>query len=96
MEEELRNRPEKVIKVGGVTATIWSNVRDVNGVPTEFKKVIIKRTFLDKDGDFKETNSFGARDLAKARIAIDEALRYLYFGDETPKKEEQQEAEAPF
>ena len=77
-----KNGPDKTLRAGGISATIWSNARVVDGDVKVFKSVSISRSYKDKNGQWQDTNSFGVNDLGKLRLVIDEAYRYLFFGDE--------------
>ena len=59
--------PIDIIRFGGVSASIFENTRK-NG--QSFYTTTISRTYKDKSGEFKHTNSFSRDDLLKvARVA---------------------------
>lgn len=66
-------KPEAKFKAGGVSATIWKN-QSANG---EFATVTLSKSYMDKDKNWKETNSYNINDLAKVKLVVDEAFRRL-------------------
>jgi len=71
------NLPAKKFRAGAVTATIWNNTREVKGSEVEFSSVQIDRSYKDKSGDWKRTNSFGPSDLPRLILVAQEAYKFL-------------------
>lgn len=67
--------PEKRFKVGGCTASIFAN--DIPGGTGVRRSVSLQRTYMDQDGQFKATSSFGLNDIPKAVMALLKAYDYL-------------------
>jgi len=72
---------DKQFKNGLVKATVWKNK---SGAGDEFKTVSVNKSY-QKDGEWKNSNSFGADDLDKAIDVLTQAQNYLNGndGDET-------------
>ena len=71
-------KPEKNIKVGAVRAAIWKydhQTRD--GRPFESRKVVLDRSYKDRQGQWKNTNSFGLYDIPKAILALQKAYELI-------------------
>lgn len=72
-------RPEKNFKVGGVRAAIWKwDNTSKDGRNFGQKKVVLDRSYKDKNGDWKNTNSYSANDIPKAILALSKAYEYLH------------------
>lgn len=86
MDEKIQNynaigasRPEKKIRAGAISATIWKNSQVKDGKTFEYKSVSFERSYKDKTGQWKTTNSLKIQDLPKAKAVLDEAYKYLIF-----------------
>jgi len=72
------NSPEKKIRAGAVSATVWSNEgTSKTGEKVEYKTISLERNYKDKEGNWKSTNSFRVNDLPKAKLVLDKAYEYL-------------------
>ena len=81
------NKPEKKIKAGAISATIWKNEKqDGEGKPFNYFSVSIDRNYTDKEGSWHNTNSLRISDLPKAILVLQKAHEELVL--------KQQEAEA--
>ena len=74
--------PEKTFEQGSCKASIFANEITQNGQTTTIKKVTIQRRYMDKDGNWQNTNSYGVNDLPKLVLVATKAYDYL-----TGKKE---------
>ncbi len=72
-------KPEKKIRAGAISATIWKNSKQKDGKNFEYRSVSFERSYKDKSGQWKTTNSLSMQDLPKAIAVIDEAYKYLIF-----------------
>jgi len=71
--DKMAGQPEKRFNVGLVKATVWKNKsRDGD----EFKTVSVNKSYM-KDGEWKNSNSFGVDDLDKAIDVLKQAQEYL-------------------
>lgn len=75
-------KPEKKIKVGNITATVWNNIHEVDGQIKEMKSVKLEKNYKDKEGNWKSCASFSLYELPKAILALSKA-----FSDLTVKEE---------
>ncbi len=74
---------EKKFKSGLVGATVWKNKsKDGN----EFRSVSLNKSY-QKDGEWKNTNSFGANDIDKAIQVLEEARDYINGGSEAEESD---------
>lgn len=69
----MAGQPEKRFNVGLVKATVWKNK---SGAGDEFRTVSVNKSYM-KDGEWKNSNSFGADDLGKAIDVLKQAQEYL-------------------
>ena len=69
----MTGEPEKKFAAGMIRATVWKNTAK-NG--NEFKSISVTKSY-QKDGEWKNSNSFGAQDLDKAIQVLQEAKSYL-------------------
>ena len=74
-------QPADKIRIGRITAAIWRNTNDEG---KHFYSFTIDRSYEDKDGNWKSTDSFGLNDallLAKLCNLADTRIRKLYDAD---------------
>ncbi|MEK6857452.1 MAG: hypothetical protein AABX39_02595 [Nanoarchaeota archaeon] len=76
-------KPEKKIRAGAISATIWKNTKQKDGKSFDYRSVSFERSYKDKSGQWKTTNSLSVQDLPKARAVIEEAYKYLIFNTNT-------------
>ena len=75
--------PLKKIRAGGITATIWENQsrQTNNNGPATFHTVSLERSYKDKDGNWKTSNSFRIHELPKASLVLQKAYEFLALKD---------------
>jgi len=72
----------KSFKCGACEAAIFENEFTTKaGKDVKIKKVVLQKRYRDKDDEWASTNSFDVNDIPKARLALDEAYRFLMLGD---------------
>lgn len=71
------SKPEKVVKVGAVRASIFRNILQRNGQAIPIPKVVIEVRYRDASGQWKGTNSLSLNELPKAIMALQKAYDYL-------------------
>lgn len=77
------NLPEKKIRAGAVSATIWLNKgKTAAGEDTEYKTVAVERSYLDKEGKWQTTNSLRINDLPKMAVVAQRAYEYLVLNEQ--------------
>jgi len=77
------NKPEKTIRAGAISATIWNNTaQDKDGVVTNYNNITFERRYKDKTGAWKSTNALRINDLPKAQAVLQRAYEYLVFKEE--------------
>ena len=64
-------------KAGAISATIWNNETIKDGKPAAYKTISLQRSYKDKDGAWKTTNSFRVADLPKAVVVLNKAFEHL-------------------
>ena len=76
------NNPIKSFKAGAVKASVFKNKYQRQGVVATIYRVVLDRSYKDRDGNWKSTNSFTAeRDLPKAILVLQKAFEFLTFKD---------------
>lgn len=70
------SKPEKQLRCGPISASIWAQAKTVNGEMVKFYSISIDKTYRD-GGEWKHTKSFAAEDLPKVALVASEAYRYL-------------------
>ncbi|GMW04000.1 MAG: hypothetical protein AMXMBFR84_51340 [Candidatus Hydrogenedentota bacterium] len=77
MEKE-KQRPEKKFRVGAIAASVWKRVNSTSdGRSFEAYQVSLDRTWLDKDGQYRSSNTYGMNDIPKAVLAMELAYEYI-------------------
>jgi len=78
MNTKENNKPEKKFRAGGVAATVWKNEAvDDQGQPREYRTIAFEKSYKDKQGAWKTTNSLNSNDLPKAIVVLSKAYEYL-------------------
>jgi hypothetical protein len=83
----MANMPEKKFKVGCISATVWNNEIVKGGNAKEIKHVSFEKSYKDKSGEWKATNSLNIADLPKAMVALNKAYEYLMLRDMDEEEE---------
>ena len=73
MEKTEKIKPVHKGKFGGVKSTVWKNKTD-KGV---FYNVTFKRSYMDKDGEWQDTDQFRPNDLPKLELAVRDAFVFV-------------------
>jgi len=66
-------QPDKKFRAGAVSATIWMNTSEKG----TFASVQLGKSYMDKENNWKETNSFNVNDVPKAVLVLEEAYKYI-------------------
>src|SRR3989338_214579 len=79
-EVEGKQLPEKKIRIGAITATIWRNEsKSKEGETYTYRTVSFGRSYKDKSGIWQSTNSLRINDLPKASLVLSKAYEFLAF-----------------
>ncbi len=70
-----RRHPEQTFRAGGISASVWKNTTKEGD--KEYRNVTFERRYLDKDGQWKSTNSMHINDLPKASVVLAKTYEYL-------------------
>ena len=69
-------KPVHVIRLRGITASVFANIAETKNGDVTFHKVSVQRVY--KDGDvFKTTSTFGRDDLPIVRLLTDRAWQFI-------------------
>jgi hypothetical protein len=82
--DEVMNKkhPEKKFRAGPISATIWLNEgKNDKEESVEFKTISFGRNYLDKDGNWKSTNTLRVNDIPKAVLVLQKAYEFLALDD---------------
>ena len=76
MEE--KQKSNKKFKAGAVTAAVWANeMNDRQGNKFSVYTVVFERSYKDRDGNWKSTNSLRVNDIPKVKLVAQEDYKYL-------------------
>ncbi|MBI4450690.1 hypothetical protein HY642_01830 [Candidatus Woesearchaeota archaeon] len=76
--ENQKKQPERKFRAGAVSATIWQNKgKSADGQEVEYPSVLFERSYKDKTGNWKTSNSLHTGDLPKAVVVLNKAYEYL-------------------
>ncbi len=77
MSQSDANRPEKRFSFGGCSASVFVNqAKRADGSTFVVRKVVLQRTYVDSQGRYQTTNSFGVNDVPKAVLALQRAFEH--------------------
>lgn len=79
LENKPKNTPEKKFSAGSIIVTVWNNsvIDEKTGNENYYKTVSFDRRYLNKQGEWKTSNSLRLNDLPKAVLALNKAYEYL-------------------
>ena len=77
--EQGTTMPEKKIRAGGISCTIWSNKTKVG--EAEYKTITFERSYKDAEGTWQTTNGLRVNDLPKAELVLRKAFEYCQLGE---------------
>ncbi len=64
-QKKKNSLPEKKIRAGAISATIWQNNVEREGKVSSFNSISLERVYKDKEGNWQSTNTFRTNDLPK-------------------------------
>jgi hypothetical protein len=71
-------KPEKVFRIGSVSASVFANEIETEGGKRFVRSVSLQRRYRDdKDGKWKSSTSFGLGELPQAMAVLDLAMKYV-------------------
>ena len=80
-------KPVHVIRLRGITASVFANIAETKNGDVTFHKVSVQRVY--KDGDvFKTTSTFGRDDLPIVRLLSDRAWQFILDTEATRGRDE--------
>ena len=83
-----KTKPVYEYRAKGIRASVWKNVRkNSKGESFDSYSVAIVRRYMDKEGTWKETNSFGVDDLPALAVAANKAYEYCLLKSRDPNAE---------
>ena len=83
-------KPVHVIRLRGITASVFANIAETKNGDVTFHKVSVQRTY--KDGsEFKTTSTFGRDDLPIVRLLTDRAWQFILDTEATRGREDSAE-----
>ena len=89
-ESSVNQKPVKVIRVRGVSASIFANHGKSDGRDITFHKVSLQRSYKDGD-EWKQTTSFGRDDLPVVSLVMKRAWEFILDTEASRGKEESDE-----
>ncbi len=70
-------KPEKVFRIGSVSASVFLNEIETDGGKRTARNVSLQRRYRDSSGDWKTSTSFGLADLPQAQAVLDMAMKHV-------------------
>lgn len=75
--QDAQRKPIQTVRIGDVSASIWSRDHQVRGELRTFYSVTLERSFRDRDGAYRYTKSFDPDSLGSLVAVIQKADEYL-------------------
>ncbi len=69
--------PVRKIQAGQVTCALWENVATVNGKPQTILKATLDRRYLDRDGQWKTSQSLSRNEIPLAIFVLQKAFESM-------------------
>jgi len=76
------NQPEKKIRSGAISATVWNNEQDTPSGKVAYKTVSFERSYKDKNGQWQTTNKLRSGDIPRAVLVLNKAYEHISLGDD--------------
>jgi hypothetical protein len=80
------NQPTARFKYGSITASIFENEVKKNGKSFTMSKVVLQKSFLDKNEQWQTTSSLDTNDVPKAIMALSKAYDFVTRTDTKTKE----------
>jgi len=90
-ETEGKRLPDKKFRAGAISATLWGNKGIKDGTEYEFTTIGLQRSYKDKEGNWKNSNSLRLNDLPKAVLVLNKAYEYLLLKEQANPQEVEME-----
>lgn len=72
----VQNKPESKWRAGQVTASVWSNQREINGEKVDVKNVQVERNYKDGE-EWKKTNSYPVEQIPKLIVLLQKVYQSM-------------------
>jgi len=72
----MAQQPEKIIRIGGISASVFLNEIQTDSGKKKVRNVTLQRRYRD-GGEWKSSSSFGLNDLANAVRVLQRAQDYV-------------------
>ncbi len=86
--KETSQKPEKVFRLRGLSASIFANTAMVEKREITYRKVSLQRSYRDDDGEWKSTNSFGRDDLPTLQLLLQRSWEFILDTDASRSKDD--------
>ena len=71
------SRPEISFRNGPCGASVFAHEVDMNGKRVTVKKAVITKSYKNRNGEWKDTNSLDVNDIPKAILVLTKAYDYM-------------------
>lgn len=79
----LGNLPERKIRAGAISATVWLNKgQKPTGEESEYRTISLERSYKDQGGEWKSSNSLRISDVPKAIAALQKAYETIVLNEQ--------------
>jgi hypothetical protein len=70
-------KPDMTFEAGSCKASVFQNKVEREGKEVIIPKVSVSKRYLDKSGEWKNTQSFGVNDLPKLMVVVMKSYEFL-------------------
>ncbi len=92
----MANRPVHKVRISNWEASVWDNVKKMDGIEMGYKTVTLSRSYKKKDENIWRNeliNNIRRQDIAKIQAILNKIQDYLFF-EAHKEREEEVEGEA--
>lgn len=76
-DDNARSRPVAKFQFGGISAAVFRNeARRADGTTFSVFNTVLQRTYVDANGEYRTTSSFGVNDLPRAIACLQRAFEF--------------------
>jgi hypothetical protein len=77
MTQQTSTAPVKVIRAGAISASVWQDEVEKNGVTVVRHSVRVQKRFQQDNGEWKNTDYFFPEDLPKLKLVAAKAFEFV-------------------
>jgi len=83
------SKPKKTFRCGRVNLSVWENQRKVDNRTFTVESVTLTRRFINGEGEWDSSSSFGKNDIPKIQVVCQRAYEFMNASESEEEAETQ-------